>query len=187
MSEIIMRDSPQAAHKIFTTAWQSSLGTIFIDENQARYHGCTHEECCICHTRIERRQALCSGCRLAKDKKRHDDAPREIYDGTSLLYSEHLNRYFDNYQDFVEFIQDREFDVPLYSPEDPISLYRLYVCEPNYAYEFEPSYYADISNEDNEIPDAVLTAMDVYNKAIEGIICSWSPVNKVPVFEAKEQ
>jgi hypothetical protein len=55
---------------------------------------------------------------------------------------------------------------------------RLIVCEPNYVREIDNDYFFDELAEDGYIPGEVEEAMDAFNKAVAGIVLSWSPGSK---------
>jgi hypothetical protein len=56
-----------------------------------------------------------------------------------------------------------------------ISIMRLVIGKPVYVRPLESDYCANDMAEDQELPGAIIDAMNAFNKAVAGIIVSWEP------------
>ncbi|MFZ3343368.1 MAG: hypothetical protein WA213_20995 [Terriglobales bacterium] len=100
-------------------------------------------------------------------------APREMWDGSTPLYSDAYDKYFFN-DDWEEYAEDKGVTV------DDL---RLYICTPQYGRPIDSQHFEDELPEDGEVPDGIQQAMDALNKAIEAAgPLSWYPGDKVPTF-----
>lgn len=160
-------DSPEAA-KFVTglSGWVSATGHFWgDDEHMARYQGCTHTLCRTCGAETEKHWLLCRDCRDKADMERFAACERREWDGKQMIYSETRDEYYESPEDAEETLEDGE------SLED----LRLMLCDPNYARTVDPDYFCDELPEDGDLPAEVETAMEAFNKAVEGIVLSWSP------------
>ena len=104
--------------------------------------------------------------RLPVMKPEHyEELPVMDWDGTSLLYSDVNDRFYNN---FEEAESDLDEDQTLHDLQ-------LLLCKPEYVPELDSSHCEDVMPDNEELPVEVLDAMDAFNKAIDGIVVSWSP------------
>ncbi len=164
-TKIIMRDSPEAAQPHTMTGWKSSDGFFYKDEDTARYAGCTHVACSSCGAPCVKHYTHCDACRNAREIERYNALKKEPWDGVGMLYSDARDVYYTDISDAEDALEEGETLADL----------RLLICEPNYVRELDSDYCCDEVAEDGEPPDAVLEAMDAFNKAVKGIVLSWSP------------
>lgn len=166
-SEIVMRDSPEAASMRTVTGWVSRHGRFCgDDERMARYDGCTHVPCSKCGAPTEKSRTTCSDCRAQKENDAYEAMPRKEWDGVSMLYSQKNDRY---YQDLSAAEDDLD-------EGETLANLQLVICEPNYGQRIDADYFCDETDEDGELPDSLYEAMDVFNSAIrEAGVLSWSP------------
>lgn len=166
MSEkIIMYDSPEAAKPHTMNGWLSRDGIFYAEERLARYSGCTHRPCEACGAPTERMYIKCAACRDAQDTAKYAAMPRAKWDGKAMIYSETLDKYFSGLDEAEDELEDGWTLADL----------RLVICEPNYVRPLEPDYCCDELPEDGEVPESVLEAMAAFNKAVAGIVLSWTP------------
>lgn len=103
----------------------------------------------------------------------YERLPVMDWDGTSLLYSDVNDRF---YNDLEEAESDLDEDQTLHDLQ-------LLLCEPEYVPELDSSYCELIMPDNDELPVEVLDAMNAFNKAIDGIVVSWSPRLIRPVID----
>ena len=168
--EIVMRDSPEAAqYRTGISGWVSRHGHYHGDgpqsEASARYEGCTHVGCSDCGAPTRKGYTKCGECRNKAEIARHESRPRAEWDGKAMLYSDARDKFYESPDDAEDDLDDGE----------TLADMRLVICEPIYARQLEPDYFADDMAEDGELPAAVEEAMEVFNKSVAGILLSWSP------------
>lgn len=174
MSEqIVMRDSPEAAqYRTDIKGWVSRDGRFFGDhqasEQDARYAGCTHVPCQRCGSPTPKGHMQCSPCRAAHAAERYAAMPRASWDGTSMLYSQAKDQYYNTPADAAEDLEEGQTLADL----------RLVICKPNYVRQIDPDYCCDYLPEDGDVPARVAEAMEAFNAAVAGIVLSWSPGKK---------
>lgn len=169
---MVLNTDPRAAtYHTDIKGWVSRDGIFYGDgdanERTARYAGCTHVACDSCGKPTEKGWLKCTECRAIADRKAYDAKPKAQWDGVAMLYSELLDQYFND----VESAEDRLEDGQ--TLEDLM----LMICEPNVVRPLDDDYCSDELPEDGDadVPDAVLDAMAAFNKAVAGIVLSWSP------------
>lgn len=171
-SAIVMRDSPEAAtYRTDISGWVSRDGRYYGNdrgaEATARWAGCTHVACERCGATTEKSWTKCRGCRDLMERERYDARPKAEWDGEAYLYSEALDRYFPDMEEAEDTLEEGQRLADL----------MLVICKPNHVPQLEPDYCCDELPDDGEgdVPDAVAEAMDAFNKAVAGIVLSWSP------------
>lgn len=165
MTKIILQDSDEAAQPYTMTGWKSSNGHFYADESAARYDGCTHHPCRHCGEPAKKLYTACDKCRAKLEFERYCALPTAEWDGKSMLYSDTRDKYYsslDNIYDEIEEGQD-------------ISELCLLICKPNYVRPLEGDYCCDELPDDMDVPAAVEEAMEAFNRAVAGIVLSWSP------------
>lgn len=168
---IILNTSAEAAtYRTDIKGWVSRDGRFYGDgpanERTARYAGCTHVACNACGAPTEKNWLRCASCRAADDTAKFYAMPEEVWDGKAQLYSEAVDRYFSSPDDAEDWLEDGQ----------ALGDLRLVICEPNYVPQLSDEYCADELPEDSDdLPDAVIQAMNAFNKAVAGIVLSWSP------------
>ena len=176
--KLIMFDSDTAAqYRTNLSGWVSSNGRFWgEDERAARYDGCTHTVCKNCGKPTEKSWLICPDCRVTKDIAKYDAMPKEEWDGNGMLYSDLVDRYFQDWDQVEEFCEDEGVE---------IGKLRLIICEPHYLPLLDASDYGcDDLAEDGELPDTVLEAIDEFNKVIKAEPpISWFPGNKAAIIE----
>lgn len=167
--KVVLYSSDEAAKKVTVTGWLSSDGRFWgDDEHMARWAGCTHGVC-ACGNLYPRGYTICSECRAKKERERYYAMPEAEWDGASVLYSEALDEYFTDLDDVRDALYDRP-DI------DPM----LVICKPNYAREIDgDDYFCDEIPEGHDFesiaPKEAVEALDAFNKAMKGVVLSWSP------------
>jgi hypothetical protein len=168
---IIMPDSPEAAtYRTDIKGWVSRDGTFYGDgpnnERTARYAGSTRSYCKQCNAAASKSWTLCDACKDAKAREEYGALPKVKWDGFSMVYSQALDRYFNEPGNALD-----EMDEDL-AVED----LQMFACKPNYVSPLDHEYCSDDLPEDiDEPPDEVLKAMEAFNQAVSGIVLSWSP------------
>ena len=119
MSDIIMIDSPEAAKPHTMIGWLSRNGYFYGDEQTARYAGCTHSPCDDCGRPAEKHYSRCKACRDKFAVERYKARKRKPWDGTAMIYSEAMARYYCDPADAIEDAEDEGIDEPM-----------LLICEP---------------------------------------------------------
>lgn len=173
---IITPDSPEAAqYRTDIRGWVSRNGKFYGEkghaEHAARYEGATHLRCEGCGAIYPKSYwTVCDDCRAKSDLERYLARPRAKWDGKAMLYSETLDMFFDSPEDAMDYG---------YMTEDgnhmPLEDMRLVICEPDYAGQIDSDYWEDQLPEDGEIPSDLEEALEVFNRAISGILLSWQP------------
>lgn len=169
-NKIVMRDSPEAAqYRTDLKGWVSRDGFYFGDgpqgERKARYSGCTHVPCDRCGAPTPRGYTQCRDCRELTYIAKYEAMPRAEWDGKAILYSEARDQYYSTPDDAAEDLEE----------DQTLADLRLVICTPNYVRQIEADYVCDELPEDGDVPDAVADAMEAFNKAVAGIVLSWSP------------
>lgn len=85
----------------------------------------------------------------------------------SPIYSDYKGKF---YNDLSEAECDLDEDQNLFD-------LRLMPTIPRYVRPLDSSYCEDIIPEGSELPDEILKAMDEFNRAVDGIVVSWRPIN----------
>lgn len=163
--KIVMLDDPEAAVPHTMQGWKSRNGFFFVDESTARYAGCTHVPCRECGAPAPKGRTMCDGCRDLAELARYEAMPGVEWDGEAMLYSQTHDDYYASQDDAEDTLEDGQTLADL----------RLVICEPNYVRQLEPDYCCDELPEDGDVPDEVVKAMEVFNRAVSGIVLSWSP------------
>ena len=172
-TKMILFDSNEAAHfQTGISGWVSSHGRFMgNDERAARYDGCTHTRCEDCGEPVDRGRLICPKCHEIRQIKRYAAMPKEEWDGNGMLYSDAADKYFSDWGEVEDFLEDND---------GTIESLRLIICEPQYLPLLDPSDYGcDSLAEDGELPDAIIQAIENFNKVIkETGAVSWYPGKK---------
>lgn len=83
----------------------------------------------------------------------------------TLDYSEALDEYFPDLSDAEDRLEEGQ----------TLSDLMLLICVPNHVRPLDSDYCSDELAEDGDLPAAVEDAMAAFNKAVAGIVLSWSP------------
>ena len=169
-NEIVMRDSQEAAtYRTDIKGWVARNGLYFGDgpqsEQTARYAGCTHVLCLKCAAPTPKGYTMCRGCRDLAYIGKYEAMPRAEWDGKAMVYSEARDQYYNSPDDAADDLEGNETLADL----------RLVLCTPNYVRQIESDYCCDDLPEDGDVPDEVAEAMEEFNRAVAGIVLSWSP------------
>jgi hypothetical protein len=168
--EMILDTDPRAAtYRTDIKGWVARDGMFYGDgqsaEQTARYAGCTHRACERCGKPTTKHWLKCDDCRAILDRERFAQKPQAEWNGSDYLYSEALDEYFPDLSDAEDRLEEGQTLADL----------MLMICEPNYVTPLEDDYCCDQTTEDGDLPNAVTEAMDAFNKAVAGIVLSWSP------------
>ncbi|NQD37444.1 hypothetical protein HPT27_10425 [Permianibacter sp. IMCC34836] len=168
--KVVMIDDPESAtYRTDIKGWVSRDGRFFgdgpLNERTARWSGCTHTPCSQCGNPTEKHYTKCEGCRALAEEERYNAMPRAEWDGQAMLYSVARDCYFHDLDQAEDELEEGEKLTDL----------MLVICIPNHVRELEPDYCCDECDEDGDLPDEVITAMEAFNKAVAGIVLSWSP------------
>lgn len=164
--KVILPSDPEAATLRTVAGWVSRDG-IFFGENEdlARWHGATHVLCSECGSATAKGFTICESCRDAKEAERFNAMPRAEWDGKALLYSIALDEYFSDPDDVYD-------DENLEDNADPM----LVICERVEPRSLDTDFFCGYLDEDQELPDEILIAMDAFNKVVKGNWdYSWEP------------
>jgi hypothetical protein len=163
-TKIVLPEDDIAATLKTVTGWVSRDGLFFgSDERTARWSGATHVRCSECGVVTEKGWTLCAGCREKEAAARFAVLERRDWDGSQMVYSAALEKYFDSPEDALD---DAEGDAD--------SL-RLVLCEPVHARTIEGDYFCDELPEDGDLPDELAEAIVAFNEAVKGVVLSWLP------------
>lgn len=165
--EMILDTDPRAAtYHTDIKGWVSRDGRYYgEDERTARYAGCTHRACERCGKPCERSWLKCSDCRAILDRERFAAKPQAEWNGSDYIYSELLDDYFADLSDAEDRLDEGQTLADL----------MLVICEPNHVRPLSDDYCCDELSDDGDLPSEVEAAMDAFNKAVAGIVLSWSP------------
>jgi hypothetical protein len=178
-AKVVLFDSDEAAHlQTGISGWVSRHGRFMgNDERAARYDGCTHTRCEDCGEPVDRGRLICPKCNEARDVKRYAAMPKEEWNGKGMLYSDAADKYFSDWDEVEGFLEDGE---------GTIESLRLKICEPNYLPLLSDDYGCDELAEDGELPDAVIQAIEDFNKVIKAAgPVSWMPGKKAAISHSK--
>lgn len=172
-NKIVMFDSDEAASfKTNISGWVSRQGHFWgDDERAARYDGCTHTRCEDCGKPVDRGRLICQKCHNIRQIKKYNTLPKEEWDEKGMIYSNAADRYFMDWEEVDAFIENEG---------GKVEELRLVICEPQYLPLLDSFDYGyDSLAEDGELPDAVVQAIEDFNKVIKNVgAVSWHPVNK---------
>lgn len=163
--KIIMFDDAEAAQPYTMTGWKSRNGLFYGDEQSARYDGSTHVKCKYCGEPTKKHYTACDKCREIKTIERYSAMPRAEWDGKAMLYSDARDEYYADMDSVEDCLDEGE----------TIESLRLIICKPNGVMPLDSDYCSDDLADDMELPDEAWKAMDAFNKAVSGIVLSWSP------------
>lgn len=169
--EMILDTDPRAAtYRTDIKGWVSRTGMFYGDgpsnEQTARYAGCTHRACERCGKPCEKHWLKCADCRAILDRERFAKRPQAEWNGSDYLYSEALDEYFPDLSEAEDRLEEGQTLADL----------MLVICEPNHVQPLNDDYCCDqMSDDGDDLPAAVTDAMDAFNKAVAGIVLSWSP------------
>lgn len=162
---IVLIDSDEAARLGTVEGWISRDGFFYgINEEAARYRGCTHLYCASCHAIIPREGlSICNDCKI----KRYNEFQKKKWIGEAPLYSEAKGIYFFNDNAIYDYLEKNQCSVE--------SL-RLVICEPNYFRLIDESFFSDDLSDNDKIPKELQSAIDAINTVIKSLPpASWSP------------
>ena len=167
--KMIMIDSDEAARFGTVEGWIGRDGFFYgVNEQAARYQGCTHLYCASCNAIIPRDGlSVCKDCEEKNDVEKYNAMPRKAWDRETPLYSESNDEYFQDEDDLNYFIEEHECS---------IESLRLIICEPNRFRMLDCSFFEDDTVDDVELPAELEAAVEALNAVIETLPpVSWSP------------
>lgn len=151
------------------TLYIGKNGQYFLSKESAEFSLVTHFPC-QCGKGIRSKiYTCCKNC----------TPPKQVFtkkwDGKSYLYVDDWDKYFADFQEIQEEIEEID------DPEFDKSTLTIKECKGNYLHHLDSSYWSDILCEDQEIPKEIAqkvtelnNAIDIYAQAI-----SWSPTKFV--------
>lgn len=163
--KIILYTDSEAAQPHTMSGWKSSRGHFFDNEHAARYDGCTHVKCRHCGEPTKKPYTACDKCRADLELGQYCSLPQAEWDGVSVIYSDALDKYYNSLDEIYDDCKEGQ----------DLSELRLLICKPNYVRPLEGDYCCDELADDMDVPSAVEEAMGAFNKAVAGIVLSWSP------------
>jgi hypothetical protein len=170
--QVLFNSDEAAQYRTNLSGWVSRGGRYCgNDERAARYDGCTQMICEDCGKPCDKGWLVCKECSNKRDKKRYESLPVEVWNEVGMIYSDAADRYFSNWDEVDDFLEDEGGD---------IEGLRLTICEPQYLPLLDPSEFGcDSLAEDGELPDAVVDAIEKFNVVIRktGAV-SWYPGKK---------
>lgn len=173
--EVVMYDSPEAAtYRTDITGWVSRAGLYFgtgdAAETMARNSGCTHTRCASCGTVMPKGHLLCSHCRKLAADERYAKMPRAQLEDRAWLYARANDRYYGDLSEAEDDLEEGQTLADL----------QLVICEPIYARQIDEDFFQEDEDMDfdGELPAEVRDAVAAYNRAVSGIVLSWSPGKK---------
>jgi hypothetical protein len=155
---MILEESPEAAQWRTVEGWVSRDGHFYgADERTARYAGSTHRHCPTCGTVIPQR-SYCRVCHERQEIAAYTAMPRQIWDGTGMVYAQAKDRYYSELAYAEDDLADGE----------TMASMRLVICEPIYARPVDTDYWVDdlVPDDEGELPPALTDALAVLNKVI---------------------
>lgn len=170
---IVFPEDEAAASIKTVTGWVSRTGHYWgRDEHTARHDGSTHRHC-ECGAVIEKR-SYCRACHDRREAEKYAKMPRKAWDGNGMLYSAITEHFYNDLSEAEEDLDEGQTLADL----------MLVFCKPNYVQELDDDYCADdLPEEEDEAPAAVREAMEAFNKAVAGIVLSWSPSDTAVLIE----
>ena len=181
--KIILRDSPEAAKRHTMNGWLSANGRFYVEEDVARYDGCTHQRCGTpdCGALVEKNYTYCNGCRAKRETEQYQAREKKVWNGSDILYSDLLDKYTTDPDDLLEIANDEmeEGDEPL-----TVDDLRLLICDPVYARSLDLDYFSDELPEKGEPPAALVEAIKAFNSVVDNLDpLSWSPMKFAAVIQ----
>lgn len=170
---IIPYDQPDLVKRVTVAGWVSTDGRFYgDDENLARWASCTHIRC-ACGALVKKCWTACDACRLKSNIERYNRMPKIEWDGSTMLYSDAADRYFQDYDEIVDYLLDCAED----NSQTTVADLRLIVCEPNTAQQIDGNdHFSDDLPEDGEISAELEAAFDALNEVLrKEPPLSWSP------------
>lgn len=163
---MILYDSDQAAHRATVEGWVSATGRFWgNNEHGARYEGCTHVRC-ACGEVMGKGLGKCGACHEAENIARYAAMPRQRWNN-EMLFSEATFSYYRNPEEAEDALEEGQTLADL----------RLVLCDPVYGPQLDDEvFYDSLPDDDNDVPDELLEALDAFNKAVRAAgVLSWSP------------
>lgn len=159
--KIIMYDSDEAARPVKATVFVSYNGYTFLDEQSARYHGCTHVKCRDCNATIPKGRTICDECDEKLETAKWLKREEKEWNGDTIIYSESHDEYFEDADALKDYLDDQDEKPSLES-------LRLVICAPEMYKTIDPfDHYADELPEEAELCDEICEAFKELNEKIK--------------------
>jgi hypothetical protein len=171
--EMILSTDPRAAELRTVQLWVSRNGGHYMDEDSARYDGCTHRPCSRCGAPAEKMYISCPACRKIAELEKYNALEFKAWDGQAMLYSEALDMYFTSADDIEEHLARDA----IYGKRELM----LMICEPEFPHYLDgDDHFVDQLAEDQRLEDVapkLAAAIDEVNRIIteEKEILCWMP------------
>lgn len=178
---VVLFDSPEAARMELRNVWISRTGRTFLDEQGARYDGCTHRRCAVdgCAEIVPRDHWMKCREHLAEQTAaRYAALPLEDAHPApdSFIFSDAADRYFHGWDEVIDYAHEHEIT-------DLAGLH-LRPTEPVFLRQLDEDVFQEELGEDCDLADAcgpVAEAFEALNAAIRehrksGRPSCWRPV-----------
>jgi hypothetical protein len=156
-NKIVLMDSPEAAQYKLVSCWVSRNGKLCTNEKAARFDGCTHRKC-VCGNIVERHWLICKDCRDKKDNKRFLAMPIIEWDGETPLCVFNGDQYFYDEGQIEDYCEENEIEK---------ENLKLVLCEPMRLPILKNDFFDSCLDEDSDLPDALQTAINTFNKSVK--------------------
>lgn len=164
--KVILPSDPEAARLVSVTGWVSRDGRFWgDDERTARDYGATHRPCNVCGVPVKKPGwTVCGACHSTLQQQRYDALPRQVWDGSSGIYSSVTDRFYWSIDEAIDDLEDQEADGPR-----TLADLCLVLCEPAYAHEIDMDTWCDELPRDDEGqgPGWLEDAIRAFNEAIK--------------------
>lgn len=161
-------DDPSIVSEAPTKLWRSRNGGLFLDEQSARYDGCTHVYCELCGAPAQKGRLYCPDCALKDAKARESFWPEEPWDGKCMIYSRKFDRFFESPEEAQEYCE---------AEECPLADARLVLCRPEYPRELDLDDFDPPEEGIGEAEDVLKAAIKEFNQKVAGLVIGWVPRN----------
>ncbi len=178
---ILDTDKESAKYVKNIEGWVSNKGHFYgIDEEQARWDGCTHVTCEDCGEPVDkkRHRTCCETCINKRDDERYFARPEKKWDGEEPLFSYLLDEYFFSEEDMLD-----HMDWAGVKAKD----LKLVICEEEEVLFLEADYWDSSLPDGYEIPDNVQDIIDQLNDAMQNQVeKTWVPSQYRTKYEDKK-
>lgn len=171
--KVVMYDDPGIASAVTVSMWRDTKGSLHLSEHAARYWSCTHRPCSECGAPTPKSCSACDACREKQAVERFMKKPAAGWT-EGPLYSDSLNRYFDDPDDAIDYAEGYV--------DDGVTLenMRLELCQPTHPRELTPDHFDEIPLEDFDgceipFPAKIEKAIDVFNATVKDLVVGWAP------------
>lgn len=154
------------------TAYQCTVcAKAYMIRNAAEL--CCKPKECACGASIKKNQCRCNTCKENAAQLKWECAERKPLHKDGLLYSNSVDKYFQDHKEFIEEldIEEEEFDELMALPTAEFARrFQAYICKPHKPGPIDLNdYYDEFCFEDHELPGNWEQAEQAINDWIEGV------------------